>query len=815
MVNFRYNIVAAAIAFVAALAAVATVQQKFEADLVAQLTSSAPEVVGCDLCKDLCSSQQVCIYNKKMNTTRCLRSGIFTSNSLNKYERSGWEVCEYEDTDDDECPDPPPCAVPPENCKYVRPVYDDNKCLISCGEIICEGDDDDDDDDKCAPIKCADGREFPSCKDGYPLNYFVDPCRSLCGNGKCEEGEADEINPGGCGPDAPPECLGPPAYYKKGTCPQDCPSDCADDGKSVFKKPALGSTHCCSKNAGVKPPSLLEDNGLCSPPEDGSVGICVQDWWRTCGDGTCDRSEEDRCSCPKDCIEQECVKAGGKTPVVPDAPECCEGLKKISVAFPDDNTSEQMVDENNCIAAVGAVICSDCGNDKCEPWENGCNCKEDCGPCSGSCPSYAAPYCPDGDLIPTDEDECGCKLPSICCGDNKCGDREDTKICWKDCRADVCTSNSDCEKPFICSTSQGDCKPHPDCKLGGGCPDVCTGECVHPSADDDDDDNDDDDSDDDDNDDDDSDDDDDDDNDDDDDDIYSCALPADSQLDIATDDEYLYLVAWDQYGEENSKMEQYIYKIDGQCNVLERFSVPTEGGYLFGLSYGDGAFWASSGDSKHLVKLTKDFKVEKVFDLPYGAAQGVGYFRGKVYTVYNTAADEVTITDVDSGKTEFLFTAPANAPYGLAVEGETIWMGANGNIYALDENGKILHTIVSPTERGYISGLAILDEDNLFIVDNSDDRLYHMQLPHISDDVFVCCENTGKCKMLCDQGVCPSGMCENVPQECCRESGGCGPSCPSVGGNDNDDFECGDGVIDILEDCDDDNDESGDGCSQN
>ncbi|MFH1670041.1 MAG: hypothetical protein ABIA92_00450 [Patescibacteria group bacterium] len=546
MVNFRYNIVAAAIAFVAALAAVATVQQKFEADLVAQLTSSAPEVVGCDLCKDLCSSQQVCIYNKKMNTTRCLRSGIFTSNSLNKYERSGWEVCEYEDTDDDECPDPPPCAVPPENCKYVRPVYDDNKCLISCGEIICEGDDDDDDDDKCAPIKCADGREFPSCKDGYPLNYFVDPCRSLCGNGKCEEGEADEINPGGCGPDAPPECLGPPAYYKKGTCPQDCPSDCADDGKPVFKKPALGPTHCCSKNAGVKPPSLLEDNGLCSPSEDGSVGICVQDWWRTCGDGTCDRSEEDRCSCPKDCIEQECVKAGGKTPVVPDAPECCKGLKKISVAFPDDNTSEQMVDENKCIAAVGAVICSDCGNGKCEPWENRCNCKEDCGPCSRPCPMVSPPYCPDGTYIGQGENECGCKKGVTCCGNDECEGKEDSKncpddcagggpvcgngacegeleqrTCPQDCRVDFCTSNSDCEEPLICSTSQGDCNLHPDCKLGGGCPDVCTGECVHPSADDDNDDNDDDsddDSDDDDNDDDDSDDDDDDDNDDDDDD---------------------------------------------------------------------------------------------------------------------------------------------------------------------------------------------------------------------------------------------------------------------------------------------------------
>ncbi|MBI3623898.1 PepSY domain-containing protein [Candidatus Pacearchaeota archaeon] len=41
---------------------------------------------------------------------------------------------------------------------------------------------------------------------------------ATCGNNICETGEADVA--GGCGPNADPSCLGPPAYI--GTCPRDC-----------------------------------------------------------------------------------------------------------------------------------------------------------------------------------------------------------------------------------------------------------------------------------------------------------------------------------------------------------------------------------------------------------------------------------------------------------------------------------------------------------------------------------------------------------------------------------------------------------------
>jgi hypothetical protein len=82
-------------------------------------------------------------------------------------------------------------------------------------------------------------------------------------------------------------------------CPADCKKPCAGEGEKVYGSPQFGPTHCCSKNAGIKPSTFLVGD-TCVAPNDGSLGTCVDNWWRTCGDGTCGTGE-DKCNCPADC----------------------------------------------------------------------------------------------------------------------------------------------------------------------------------------------------------------------------------------------------------------------------------------------------------------------------------------------------------------------------------------------------------------------------------------------------------------------------------------------------------------------------------
>jgi len=51
-------------------------------------------------------------------------------------------------------------------------------------------------------------------------------------------------------------------------------------------------------------------------------------------------------------------------------PQCCDGLKRINVRQYEDGECYVLPDTG--------TICSDCGNDICEEWENPCNCPDDC-----------------------------------------------------------------------------------------------------------------------------------------------------------------------------------------------------------------------------------------------------------------------------------------------------------------------------------------------------------------------------------------------------------------------------------------------------
>lgn len=72
----------------------------------------------------------------------------------------------------------------------------------------------------------------------------------------------------------------------------------------------------------------------------------------------------------------ECVEEGGSVPVVPDAPECCEGLVKVPCDKPDA--------EGHCQPCAGASMCTYCGDGECGTGENVCNRPSDCaGECLG------------------------------------------------------------------------------------------------------------------------------------------------------------------------------------------------------------------------------------------------------------------------------------------------------------------------------------------------------------------------------------------------------------------------------------------------
>ena len=127
---------------------------------------------------------------------------------------------------------------------------------------------------------------------------------SRCGNGTCEEWE----NICNCVQDC------------KGSAPE-----CAQSGKTVFISTQFGPTVCCSKNAGVKPNAILDGN-QCYSPSNGSIGTCVDNWWLTCGDGTC--KGEDMCTCPKDCPKIPPSTSSASSVPCPmfSAPMCQDGI---------------------------------------------------------------------------------------------------------------------------------------------------------------------------------------------------------------------------------------------------------------------------------------------------------------------------------------------------------------------------------------------------------------------------------------------------------------------------------------------------------
>lgn len=133
-----------------------------------------------------------------------------------------------------------------------------------------------------------------------------------------------------------------------GTCPRYSDSAvpcCVENGDCVpcNSRPCIG---CPGELRGVN----------CIPPQpDGGVyGGCIEDG---------------------EVFEAKVLGAYCCNRIVPDA-----GLRgRIAVEAPGD-AGAGGTDERGCVpgAPVSAKICSPCGDGICEPWENRCNCPEDC-----------------------------------------------------------------------------------------------------------------------------------------------------------------------------------------------------------------------------------------------------------------------------------------------------------------------------------------------------------------------------------------------------------------------------------------------------
>ena len=217
------------------------------------------------------------------------------------------------------------------------------------------------------------------------------------------------------------------------------PQECAENGEVVFMSSIFGPVRCCNPKSEVQPWG-------CVAPDNGSSGICVDEW--TCGNVIC--NSEDACNCPQDCTSaQECAEAGAKIPVIPDDPICCDGLKKISVSTPSSpHKSDELISEDMCMTAVGAVICSDCGNGICEEWENECNCSEDC--------TESVPICGNG-VCEGSENHC---TPT--CDEFKCLGDCGNIYCPQDCASQPVCGNNICEEGEANETNPGGCGPNAD-----------------------------------------------------------------------------------------------------------------------------------------------------------------------------------------------------------------------------------------------------------------------------------------------------------------------------------------------------------------
>jgi|GEM_PF-5880537 len=230
------------------------------------------------------------------------------------------------------CPDSPLCFSPPAGCEAVDQIFDNNHCIVSCGSI---------------------------------------ECKTSCGNGKCDAGEADDCI---CGPNGDdPNCKAP---CRQGTCPRDCETTplCGnkkiDSGEECDPTAETLIAQCspnglCGKDcrclrcsaptpppcSGILLPQIGADaNGCALPPiccDAGQNKQCITSM--NCTNGSC---RIDSCTCGTAC----------KDPTTP----ACQGGILLPQLGPDSNGCK--LPPICCAGALSGKQCSthmSCANGSC------------------------------------------------------------------------------------------------------------------------------------------------------------------------------------------------------------------------------------------------------------------------------------------------------------------------------------------------------------------------------------------------------------------------------------------------------------------
>ena len=168
-------------------------------------------------------------------------------------------------------------------------------------------------------------------------------------------------------------------------CPRDCvepePNLCEREGAFCLDPDAAGQLPRCPPGTAEIDLGGCDRGSLCCMPLpgecEGAGGMCFMPEPDGAGPRCPDLlAEVDMPGCPEQAIccmpDAPCLLPGMHGPAIPNGPQCCPGVDMISIAIYDEQLRQ-------CVDRVGGFLCSLCGDRMCDPWENRCNCPDDCG----------------------------------------------------------------------------------------------------------------------------------------------------------------------------------------------------------------------------------------------------------------------------------------------------------------------------------------------------------------------------------------------------------------------------------------------------